>query len=65
MIQREIKKSNEEPQKKFVVSTSVRKNIALTVYHNVGPDGKRDSITRHEKLIDARPAYRRFKPAQS
>lgn len=44
-----------------VISVSLRKNIEMVVYHNVGPDGKKDSLTKHEVLDPKRPAFSRFK----
>jgi len=44
-----------------VISVSIRKNIEMVVYHNVGPDGKKGSITRFEQLNPMKPVYRRFK----
>lgn len=44
-----------------IVSTSERKNIQEVVYHNIGPDGKKASITRFEPLWKSRPVYNRFK----
>jgi hypothetical protein len=42
-----------------IVSASPKKNIKQVVYINVGPDGKKDSITRHEPLDSSAPVYRR------
>ena len=42
-------------------SDSPRKNISQQVFHNVGPDGKKFSITRHVLLDSSKPGYRRFK----
>jgi hypothetical protein len=43
-----------------VISTSVKKNIEMVVYHNIDESGKKFSITRHERLSDKRPPYSRF-----
>jgi len=45
-----------------VISCSPKKNIEMVVYHNEGPDGKKQSITRHEPLNSARPQYKRTFP---
>lgn len=49
-----------EKEKGITVSVSSQKNIRMVVYHNVGPDGKKASITRHEPLNPALPHYKRF-----
>lgn len=36
------------------ISVSPRKNIKMVVFHNVGPDGKKYSITRHLKLDETK-----------
>ena len=43
------------------ISESKKKNIRMVVYHNVGPDGKKGSITRFEAIDTTKPVYRRFK----
>jgi hypothetical protein len=45
---------------KTVISTSTRKNISMVVYHNIDADGKKYSVTKHERLRSDRPEYRRF-----
>lgn len=42
-----------------VVSVSPRKNVEMVIYTNVGEDGRKSSITRHEPMDKTRPAYRR------
>jgi hypothetical protein len=46
-------------EKKVIISESIAKNSREVVYHNVGPDGKKDSITRHEPINPAKPVYKR------
>jgi hypothetical protein len=31
----------------------------MCVYHNIGPDGKKTSITRHEPIDPSKPCIRR------
>jgi hypothetical protein len=45
--------------KKLYISDSPTKNIREVVYHNIGPDGKKDSITRHEPINASKPVYKR------
>jgi hypothetical protein len=44
------------------LSFSTKKNLKMVVYHNVGPDGKKFSITRFESLRSDRPQYKRIFP---
>jgi len=46
-------------EKKIIISESPKKNSRQVVYHNIGPDGKKDSITRHEPINSAKPVYKR------
>lgn len=43
----------------MIISENVRKNHRMSVYHNTGPDGKKQSITRHEPIDPHRPCIRR------
>lgn len=45
--------------KSKIISVSPRKNIQQVVYQNELPNGKKDSITRHEPLNPDKPHYRR------
>jgi hypothetical protein len=47
---------------KKIISESIKKNIREVVYYNEGPDGKKQSITRHEPLNPARNSYKRQFP---
>lgn len=44
---------------KKVLSVSPSKNIQMCVFHNVGADGKKSSITRFEPLNSLKPCYKR------
>jgi hypothetical protein len=45
--------------KRRVISTSIRKNIEMVVYHETDERGRKCSITRHERLNPNKPAYKR------
>ncbi len=48
--------------KNIVISESPvnsHKNLRQVVYYNEGPDGKKQSITRHEPLNPAKSVYKR------
>lgn len=42
-----------------VISTSLRKNLQMVVYHNTNAAGKKQSITRFLPLNDQKPCYKR------
>ncbi len=42
-----------------VISTSPKKNLEMVVYHNVLPNGKKESLTRFEALDETRHQYKR------
>lgn len=48
--------------KRIVISESPAKNICECVYHNILPNGKKDSITRFEPLNPGKNVYRRTFP---
>lgn len=56
-----VNKNMTNNRTKFIISVSTRKNLQMVVYQNVGPDGRKDSITRFEPLCVDRPQYRRFR----
>ena len=55
-----LKNNNMNEKIKIISVSCPRKNIKMVVYHNVGPDGKRESITRFEAQNPLKACYRRF-----
>jgi hypothetical protein len=45
------------PNKEGVVSLNPARNTQMVIYTNVGADGKRFSVTRHERINAKSPIY--------
>jgi len=45
--------------KEIVISSNPNRNHRMVVYHNVGSDGKKYSLTRHEPIDRSKPCIRR------
>lgn len=45
--------------KEIIISENPRRNHRMVVYHNVGSDGKKHSITCHEPIDKTKPCIRR------